>query len=417
MKSLLVNYHHYWRTAGKFLRLAYDLYLEKECQKSAASLTYMTLFAIVPLLTVSYSMFSIIPAFNNVGDQFQALIFSHLLPSNEQLIIQYLNDFSLQARKLTAFGVIFLMVSAYFMLKNIEQTFNAIWNVPRERRGLANFLLYWAVLSLGPLLLGLALFMNTYLISLRIFVGNYDSFDVMDLLFQWLPWLLTSAAFMLLFVTVPNCKVHLSHAAIGGVSTLLVFELLKKAFGWIVTHSSLKLIYGAFAIVPLFLMWINLSWMVILGGAVLVRSISLYQIGLKNRGYPDFFGCLLVLWHFHLASFKGDSVSNTYLLHLGLSTDQWQRIHEILLSNNVISANQQNNFVLSRDLAHLTLKEVKDLLGIGHRMPVDTTELAHLPWAASAERHLGELDRLEDERLDMTVEAFFEGWTKNQASN
>ena len=353
-------------------------------------------------------MFSIIPAFESAGDQFQSLIFSQLLPGNEQIIAKYLSDFSEQARKLTVVGVLFLMASAYFMLKNIEQNFNSIWNVERERKGVANFLLYWAILSLGPLLLGLALFMKTYLIALRSFVGNYQGLGFVDYVFEWVPWLLTAAAFTLLFVAVPNCKVRFRHALIGGVSTLLVFELIKFGFGRMVAHSDLKLIYGAFAVVPLFLLWINVSWMVILGGAVLVRSISLIQVDMKDRRYPDFFGCLLVLWQFHQASFKGDSIANHHLLRLGLSTDQWQRIREVLLNNNVIATTQQNEFVLSRDLARLTLREVRALLGASNRMPENQLELECLPWFANAKQHLGELDTLETERLNLSVEAFFD---------
>lgn len=401
--------NHFYRLSVRVVLLAYRLYFEKSCQKSAGALTYMTLFAIVPLLTVSYSMFSIIPAFESAGAQFQALIFSQLLPGNEQIIAQYLSDFSEQARKLTVVGVLFLMASAYFMLKNIEENFNAIWNVERERKGVSNFLLYWAILSLGPLLLGLAVFMQTYLIALRAFVGDYEGWGFVDYVFEWVPWLLTAAAFTLLFVAVPNCKVRFKHALIGGISTLVVFELIKFGFGLMAAHSDLNLIYGAFAVVPLFLLWINLSWMVILGGAVLVRSISLIQVDMKDRGYPDFFGCLLVLWQFHQASSKGDSVANHQMLRLGLSTDQWQRIREILLNNNVIATTQQNDFVLSRDLARLTLKEVRALLGVINRMPETQTELENLPWLTNAKQHLGELDILEAERLNLSVEAFFDG--------
>jgi membrane protein len=406
---LLPELNHFYRVCARVVGLAIRLYQEKSCQKSAGALTYMTLFAIVPLLTVSYSMFSIIPAFESAGEQFQALIFSHLLPGNEQIIAQYLSDFSQQARKLTAVGVLFLMASAYFMLKNIEQNFNSIWNVERERKGVSNFLLYWAVLSLGPLLLGLAVFMQTYLIALRTFVGYYQGLGFIDYVFEWVPWLLTASAFTLLYVAVPNCKVSFKHALIGGVLTLMVFELIKFAFGLMVVHSDFNLIYGAFAVVPLFLLWINVSWMVILGGAVLVRSISLIEVDMRDRGYPDFFGCLLVLWQFHQTSYKGGAVANHHLLRLGLSTDQWQRIREILLNNNVIATTQQNEFVLSRDLARLTLKEVRALLGVNNRMPTDQAALENLPWLANAKQHLGELDTLEDERLKLSVEAFFDG--------
>lgn len=409
MESLLEKGRYFYQVAKSFITLAVDLYIKKSCQKSAASLTYMTLFAIVPLMTVTYSMFSIIPAFQTFGDQFQSIIFANVLPNNEQLIIQYIQDFSQQARKLTVFGVAFLVASAYFMLKNIEYYFNAIWNVPRERKGVSNFLLYWAILSLGPLLLGMALAMNTYLISLRMLVGNYYSLGIIEQLFQWLPRLFTAAAFTLLFVAVPNCKVRIGHAAIGGIVTMLGFELCKLGFGWMVTHSSLKFIYGAFAAVPLFLLWINLSWMLVLGGAVLVRAIGLYQVHLKDRHYPDFFGCLLVLWQFYVASFKGHQVTNTQLLHLGLSTEQWQHLREVLLNNNVISANQQNEFVLSRDLTRLTLNDIKQFLDAPSRLPKDQSHLKDLPWLNHAQQHLGALDAFEDKYLSMTVEDFFEG--------
>ncbi len=400
--------NHFYRVSRRFLLLAYSLYGEKHCQKSAGSLTYMTLFAIVPMLTVCYSMFSLIPAFQSIGDQFQSLIFSQLLPGNEQVIAKYLKDFSQQARKLTAFGIVFLMVSAYFMLKNIEQNFNDIWNVQRARRGVANFLLYWAILSLGPLLLGLALFMKTYLIALRTFVGHYESLSFVDFVFEWLPWLLTASAFTLLFVAVPNCKVRLKHAAIGGVVTLLVFEFIKFGFSFMVSHSNFKLIYGAFAVVPLFLLWINASWMVILGGAVLVRSLELFQVNLRDRGYPDFFACLLVLWQFHQASDKGNSVANHELLNMGLSSPQWQRIREALLVNNVIVNTQLNEFVLRRDLARLTLNDVRDFVGETARLPLDQRQIESLRWFSNAQECLGTLDLAATNSFNLSVEAFFD---------
>src|SRR5690606_23067945 len=209
-----VQKHYHWLLG--FFCLMVRQYQEKECQKSAASLTYVTLFATVPMMTVTYSMFSVIPAFQSLGDQFQTMLFDHLLPNSEQDLGKYLKDFSAQARQLTAAGLAFLTVSAYLMLKNIEANFNAIWGVPRGRRGVANFLLYWAVLSLGPLLLGAALAMNTYLASFRLVVGHYDSLGLIETVLQLAPWLLTWTAFTLLFVAVPNCKVPVAHGLIGG---------------------------------------------------------------------------------------------------------------------------------------------------------------------------------------------------------
>lgn len=114
-------------TVKRFIQQIIFHYQDKQCQKSAAALTYMTLFAIVPMMTVSYSMFSVIPAFSGLESQLQALIFNNFVPSTGQEVQQYLSGFSSQARSLTSVGVIMLVVTAYLMLKNIEGNFNSIW--------------------------------------------------------------------------------------------------------------------------------------------------------------------------------------------------------------------------------------------------------------------------------------------------
>lgn len=397
-----------WYWLKGFVRLMVSQYQAKECQKSAASLTYMTLFATVPMMTVTYAMFSIIPAFRDLGGQLQVLMLEHFLPHSEQELIKYLSRFTEQARQMTALGLAFLLVSAYLMLKNIEQNFNSIWGVVRGRRGVANFLLYWAILSLGPLLLGLALAMSTYLASFRLLVGTYDSLGLMEWVFQLGPWLLTWAAFTLLFVAVPNCKVQVSHAIVGGFFTTLGFQVLKAIFGWIVGHSSFTLVYGAFAALPLFLLWVNLSWTVILGGAVFVHAIDSHQIGLRDRNYPDLYAALLLLWQFHLASAKGARLSEPMLMRKGLSAKQWQRIRDALLKHHVITPTQQGEFVLCYDLKLLNLKQLASMLDMPRQLPKESpSRVEHLPWRAEAIKHLKAIDEHTDQALDINVDALF----------
>jgi membrane protein len=402
------RFHTYRRMAKEFVLLMATQYREKACQKSAASLTYVTLFAIVPLMTVTYSMFSIIPAFKGLGEQLQQLVFAHVLPETGQELVAYLQEFSEQARNLTFFGVLFLVISAYVMLTNIEKNFNSIWGVLRGRKGVANFLLYWAVLSLGPLLLGAGLAMTTYLASLRLLMDAYDNLGLVAWVLEIAPLILTAAAFTLLFIAVPNCKVPFTHGLIGGVVTMVAFEILKGLFGWIVTHTSFTLIYGAFAIVPLFLLWVNLIWMVILGGAVLVRTISIYQIALKDRGYPDLLAALLVLWEFHQASLKGHSLADRRLISIGLSSGQWQRICARLQKAQVISATNQGEFVLCQDLHHLTLAQLAKILSQPHQLPEDTSKLNDLPWFDALQYHLGEIDNFTNARLAVSVVELFQ---------
>lgn len=392
-----------------FIGLVVQQYRAKACQKSAASLTYVTLFATVPMMTVTFSMFSLIPAFQDLGDELQSLLFQHFLPNSEQDLGKYLQSFSAQARQLTAFGFAFLIISAYLMLKNIEQNFNAIWGVPHGRRGVANFLLYWAILSLGPLLLGVALAMSTYLTSFRLLVGEYDSLGVIQWVLKLAPWLLTWAAFTLLFVAVPNCKVPVSHALVGGFVTTVAFQGLKAAFGWIVSHSSFSLVYGAFAALPLFLLWVNLIWTVVLSGAIFVHTINAHQIGLRDRNYPDLLAALLVLWRCYSASTEGASVPERMLLQQGLAADQWQRIRDALVKHQVITANYQGDYLLSQNLQLLSVQELADIIGVPRQLPAEQENLRHLPWGDAGMRLLAAAEASTSTLFSVKVSALFEG--------
>lgn len=401
----LVRKKYRW-LLGFFTLMVYQ-YQAKSCQKSAASLTYVTLFATVPMMTVTYSMFSIIPAFQDLGDQLQALLFDQFLPNSEQDLGRYLADFSVQARQLTALGLAFLLVSAYLMLKNIEQNFNGIWGVSRGRRGVANFLLYWAILSLGPLLLGAALGMSTYLASFRLLVGPYDSLGVFEWIFRLAPWVLTWAAFTLLFVAVPNCKVSVRHAMVGGFFTTLGFQGLKGAFSWIVSHSSFSLIYGAFAALPLFLLWVNLIWTVILSGAVFVYAIGAHQIVLRDRNYPDLLASLMILWRCYCASEKGMALSERELLQ-GLAAEQWLHIRDVLVKHRVIAVNYQGDYLLSQNLHLLSLQQLSDILQLARQLPEELDDLEQVPWGKEAIRILGGVDSSSEQLLTIKIAALFD---------
>ncbi len=344
-----------FKEVGQFMKnLAFE-FLDKGCQKSAAALTYMTLFALVPLMTVTFSMFSVIPAFDGVAEQLQSLIFAHFVPETGTEVQRYLADFSAQARRLTGAGVGILVVTAYVMLTNIEKTFNAIWGVQQARRGLASFLLYWAVLSIGPLLLGAGMLITTYLLSLRLMVSELDQLGISTAFFSLVPLLLTSAAFTLLFAAVPNCRVPVKFAVIGGVATAICFELLKMAFGWMVANSSFQLIYGAFAVVPLFLLWINFVWTVVLAGAVFVRTLAEHGYADRSRRQSDLQAVLRCLAIFREKSKTGDMVTDQDCVRAGVSLVHWQHLRSLMVKSRWIAVTDNGNYVLSRDLKNVTL--------------------------------------------------------------
>ncbi|MEZ5503163.1 MAG: YihY family inner membrane protein, partial [Halioglobus sp.] len=236
------------------------------CSENAAALTYMSLFALVPLLTVLYTMASAIPAFQGAEEQMQAILFKQLVPQSSANIEQYLNDFSQQAKNLTGPGIGFLLVTAILMLRNIEHAFNLIWRARENRSPLSSFLLYWAVLTLTPITIGLALALSTYFSAVAHALDNLDIFGARALIVQAAPVLLSTLGFSLVYAAVPNCRVPLRHALVGGVIAALAFHAARSVFTKAVASSSITFIYGAFAAVPLFLLWIYLSWNIVLMG-------------------------------------------------------------------------------------------------------------------------------------------------------
>ena len=340
----------------KYLQIVARRYVDDGCQHSAAALTYMTLFAVVPMMTVTFSMFSLIPAFQGVGEQVQDLIFKVFIPSAGNEVQSYLGNFTEKARTLSVAGVAILVVTAYLMLRNIERVFNRIWSTTGPRRGVSAFLLYWAVMSLGPILLGSAILMHTYVFSIQLFSEDLSK-TALSTLFGYLPLLLTAAAFTLLYTVVPNCKVMLRNALTGGVVAALALELAKYGFGHFMSHSSFTSIYGAFAALPIFLLWVHLCWMIILAGAEFVRTTE--NFGAEVRGsMASHSMAVYVLWLFWQAHAQGRELSEQRLRRKGISSNDWRTLRAVLLAEKIIGVTESRNYILKRALNDLSLWDV-----------------------------------------------------------
>lgn len=360
-KLVLLRSLHLLRHVGR-------RYIQDGCSDSAAALTYMTLFAMVPLLTVVYALLSALPAFQEMGSQIQQLIFENFVPTTGHEVKDYLNQFSEQARKLSGVGLLFLGVTAILMLKNIEKTFNNIWRTRENRSGVWSFLLYWAIISLGTLCIAAALAITTYLVSLNVFFDQVGAIGIGQHLLKILPYLLTSAAFTLIFVAVPNCKVPVKNALAGGLLTALVFELAKQLFTTIVANTSYQTVYGSFATIPLFLLWIYLSWLIVLAGAELVNALSGFGIH-ENNSYNDVIIALAVLQLLWQKYRSGESVSEQHLLRrawlLGrysLASERWTPLRDKLFAAGLIRDVGLSEYVLGRDIQQISVWDLMQLL-------------------------------------------------------
>jgi membrane protein len=397
----------------QLIRYVQQRYVADGCGDSAAALTYMTLFALVPLMTVMYAILSAVPAFQSVGTQVQEFIFNNFVPSTGQEVQDYLTQFSTQARKLTGVGVAFLGVTAILMLKNIEKTFNKIWHTRENRSGLASFLLYWAILSLGPLFIGLGLAINTYLVSLKVMFDQVDVIGIGPHLLQLTPYLLTTAAFTLMFAAVPNCKVPIRNAFTGGVITALVFELAKQLFASVVANTSYQSIYGTFAAVSLFLLWIYVSWQILLAGAELVKALGGFTTREDDR-YSNIVIALAVLELLWRRYQQGQTVADHYLLRQpwlldrhSLSSERWTPIRDKLFKAGLLRSVGSGDYVLGRDLNHFTLW---DLIQVLDRAP-QTPNLSYetVPsWLNYSIDLLADINSHNQQALSMSLNTLFE---------
>ena len=343
----------------EFGRFLVQRFLADRGPHSAAALTYTTLFAVVPMMTVTFAMLSAIPAFQGVGEQIQLYIFRNFIPSTGATIQEYLVAFTNQARQLTWFGVGFLMATALMMLLTIEKAFNVIWRVRQPRRGISSFLLYWAILSLGPLLLGAGFAMSTYITSLSLISGPHALIGARTVL-KAMPLVLSVAAFTLIYAAVPNTRVPLRHAVVGGTFTAVLFEAAKQLFGLYVSYfPSYQLIYGAFAAVPLFLLWVYLSWMIVLFGAELVCGMSSSQQW-RRRSVPRLLvmlGLLRVLYENQKAG-REVRLRDAHRSGWQLPEDEWDEIFEFFEREQLVCRTGSSGWVLCRDLNHYSFDQL-----------------------------------------------------------
>ena len=262
-----------------FARTSYILrhfYLSNAMQV-ASSLAFTSLLSLVPLLTVMFGLFGEISVLQNFSTLIQNFIFANFVPEFGQTIEQYIYIFSTKASQLTISGSVFLVLIAMMLLATIDNSFNRIWKIKKKRNLIKRILIYFSLLIMGPLLIGIGLALTSYLLSIPVIADVDTTFNVKTHLLGWLPFLMTSIAFILLYILVPNCYVYKKYAVSAGEICALLFELAKYGFGiYVKEMSGYENIYGALAILPLFLVWIYISWVIILFGAHITYCLSLF---------------------------------------------------------------------------------------------------------------------------------------------
>jgi membrane protein len=348
-----------------FIRFVMTRFVQDRCVQIAASLTFTTLLSLVPLITIALTLFSAFPVFEDFSSQIKIFLLENLMPATAgNVITHYTEQFAESAGRLGAAGVVFLAVTAMLMMLTIDQAFNTIWRVTRPRTMLKRLIVYWAVLTLAPVLVGASLSLTSWLVGLSMGYAKHIPIFGVGVL-KVLPVLFTTLAFAMLFRLVPNRYVPLSHALIGGLVASVLFETMNRVFGLYISHfPAYKLVYGAFASVPIFLMWVYLSWLTILLGAVVAASLPHWRTP-QAQYLPaavQMLDALRVLQIMSRGMQQGVVMTIPALskmLHLDFY--MLEQIMERLGSANLVRKAEDQGWLMMKDVSHVRATELLHL--------------------------------------------------------
>ncbi|HEY4374716.1 MAG TPA: YihY family inner membrane protein [Burkholderiales bacterium] len=399
--------------------------VQDQLPQAAGSLTFTTLLSLIPLVTIALALFSAFPLFASAKQAIENFLLQNALPrAASDVISTYVAEFADSAGKLTTVGLAGLAITAAALMQTIFNAFDAIWRVPRPRPLWRRVLIYWSTITLGPVLIGTGLAITSYLISqsLGLIAG---AAWLNEFVLGLVPVALTFIAFTLLYFTVPNSDVQLRHAATGGLAAALGFELMKHLFAVFISRfPTYHLIYGTFAAVPIFLMWIYLSWMIALVGALIAATWPLLSYErAEMRRWPGarFTGAMQVLSLLMRLRAAGGASARQVRKALRTAFSEAEALLEELRAANWIgrldTAGHEGRWVLICDPDKLTVADVFrrfafDATLARGRLQEDDPALG---------RSMGEVGNWVDQGLNLTLAAAFReeaaGTETPQASN
>lgn len=296
-----------------FGRFLWQRFVDDKCFETAGALSYTTLVSLVPLTVAVLAMFAAFPMFEGARGTLLNFVFSNFVPAAGEKVQETLLAFAANASKLTGISILVMLGSALSMMVSIEDRLNRIWRVHQSRGWVSRLLLYWAALTLGPILVGGGIALTSYATAIpMIQTAAGQLMSAGQRMLVLLPFVVTFVTLWLMYVLIPNCRVSRRKAAMGALLGAVLFEVARWGFARFVHHAqNYQDIYGALAVIPIFLLWIYLSWIIVILGASIAASVSAFDYQPPAEALPEgaeFLGLLLVLRHFVDAQRGGGSV-------------------------------------------------------------------------------------------------------------
>ena len=274
-------WHLRWRQAFATLR---ERFAQDRLGLTAGSLTFSTTIAMVPMITVVLAVVTAFPVFSKFQDITQKWLVESLVPDNiARQVLGYLTLFAGKANKLGLAGLVVLVLSVLSMILTIDRTLNAIWRVRARRSWGQRILVYWTAMTVGPLIFGLSVSMTSYAVSAsKGLVGGLPG--GVGLLFDAVQFALVAAATAAMFHYVPNTHVRWGHAWMGGLFVAVCLEVAKQLLGYYLRKvPTYSVVYGAFATLPILLIWIYIAWVIVLLGATLTAYVPSLLAGAPRQ--------------------------------------------------------------------------------------------------------------------------------------
>ena len=257
------------------------LFFRQRYYTRCSALTYTSLLGFIPLVSVLMAVFSKLPFVKDQLPKIQQFVFHNFLPAQGEKLFDYIEQFTVQATKLPWTQFVFLIVISGALVLSVDRTINYVWNDEKHRRAFHSLLRSWIVIVLTTIFLGLSLMLSSYLLSAPLFNRFYLKLNLQDYASWWLPFLSSFAGFSLFYIIMPNQKVLIKHALIGGGVVSILFEIMKHGFAWYIRSiPTYNAIYGALGVIPIFMIWIYSFWCIVVYGALVTHQLG--KISIKS---------------------------------------------------------------------------------------------------------------------------------------
>ena len=337
-----------------FTKFVFGEFAKKNSSSMAAGLTLNTMLALVPLMTVAVSLMAIFPAFEKLNVEVQELIFKNFLPETGLAVQDHLNEYVAKSKNLSAVGFAFLFLTSMMLMRAIDRAINTIWETKNRRRGIQKWISYWAMLTMAPILIAASLAASSYFAALPLVSS------ISGVLTFGLPFVLIVLAFSALYMVAPFSHVRFRKALIAATITALLFEIAKYAFAlFVAKFSTYEVIYGAITAIPLFFLWVFLSWIILLLGAVLCFALHRFEMK-REKTEHDFISILKILQIFAQAQSNESSLTIDQLRSKFpyLHGQTLRHLVEQLLNLNYVAKLEGSQYCLKVNAMELTVGRV-----------------------------------------------------------